>query len=316
MLMTNNGTQQRFDPEELRLRLVSSCLDSGIKNNWLAEDLTNAVESALAFQVDNGAVFTESGINSFLIKLLEDAGYPNVAENFRRKNRIASENITLSQELVENLFKIQLGTKDDDLAALTEKVLNACESLSLSDTSPALILELGRHYKNVDISVPKIKNLKLQNISASPWILPATEIISLLSSDTQKLIESNIIDIAGVSRLFPSLKINLKLEMLAKHYNLEPVITELVLFPYFDILTDGVNEIITRANRHFALNKDKRIKGDLPVYLRFSDIYSFSRKYLGVSTPGGEKFCRELAVMLAENLNYSVSIKGIKSDLS
>ena len=312
MLMGNDGTKHRFDSEELQSRLICSCLDSGIKDYWLAEDLTNAVENALAFQSDNGITFAEGEVNFFLIKILENAGYPNVAENFRRKNKISVENIILSQEAIKKLFKAQLGVKDVDVAHLSEKVLNACDTLSLSDASPSLILELGRHYKNIDISVPKFKNLNFQDISSTPWILPTAQIILLLSSDTKKLVDSSILDIAGVSRLFPSLKINLKLEALAKKYGLEPVITELILFPYFETIINGINEIITRVNRHFELNKEHRTGSKLPVYLRFLDIYGFSKKYLGAKMPGGEKFCGEIALMIAENLDYPVVIKGLK----
>jgi hypothetical protein len=312
MIMANDGTKKSFEAEELQSRLIRSCLASGIKDYWLAEDLTNAVENALIFQSNSGIVFSESEINSFLVKLLEDAGYPNVAENFRDKNKAITENITLSYNAVKKLFKTQLGLEGDDLTNLSEKVLNACDSLSVSSASPSLLLELARHYKKFDISIPKIKNLNYQDIALTPWVLSIPEILPLLSADTQKLIKLGLIDIAGVSRLFPSIKINLKLEILAEYYGLKPIITELVLFPCFDIVINNLNEIITRINRHFTLKEDKCLGKTLPTYLRFPDIYSFAKKYFGVHLPAGEKFCLDIAVMLAENLKYPVSIKGLR----
>jgi len=288
-------------------------MDSGIKDYWLAEDLTNAVESALIFHSNSGVVFSDPEINSFLVKILEDAGYPNIAENFREKNSIETENILLSYDTVKKLFKTQLGLKGENLACLSEKVINACDSLGVSDASPSLLLELARYYKKFNISVPKFKNLNYLNIGTTPWILSASEILPLLSPDTQKLIKSSLIDVAGISRLFPSIKINLKLEVLAQYYDFKPIITELVLFPCFDIVINSINEIITRINRHFTLKEEKIIEKTLPVYLRFSDIYGFSKKYLGVQLPTGEKFCKDIAVMLAENLKYTVSIKGIRT---
>jgi len=312
IVMANDGTKRRFEPEELQARLIRSCLDSGIKDYWLAEDLTNAVENALVFQSNSGIIFSESEINSFLIKILEDAGYPNVAENFRGKSKIISENITLSDDVVKKLFNTQFGIKDEDLTRLSEKVLNACDSLAVSSAPPSLLLELARYYRKSDISVPKLKRLNYMNVAATPWILPFHEILPLLSVDTQKLIKLGLIDVAGISRLFPSIKINLKLEVLAEYYNLQPLITELVLFPCFDIVIESINEVITRINRHFALMEDESIGKTLPVYLRFSDIYGFSKKYLGVRMPVGEKFCKDIAVMMAESLKYPVSIKGIR----
>ena len=313
MVMANDGTKRRFEAEELQSRLIRSCLNSGIKDYWLAEDLTNAVENALIFQSNSGIIFSESEINSFLVKILEDAGYPNVAENFCEKNKTVTGNITLSYDTVKKLFKTQLGLSGDILTSLSERVLNACDSLAVSSASPSLLLELARHYKRFDISVPKLKILNYQNAAVTPWMLPVSEILPLLSPDTQKLIKSGLIDVAGVSRLFPSIKINLKFEILAEHYALKPIITELVLFPCFDIVINSINEIITRINRHFVLQEDKSIGKTLPIYLRFSDIYGFSKKYLGVHLPAGEKFCRDIAFMLAENLKYPDSIKGIRT---
>ncbi len=314
MVIANDGTKIKFEPEELQSRLIRSCLESGIKDYWLAEDLTNAVENALKFQSESGVVFSESEINSFLTKILEDAGYPNVAENFRSKSSLITENITLSQESLKKLFKTQLGLKNEDSVKLTEKVLNACDSLAIETASPTLLLELARHYKKFDITIPKLQKPEIHCIKGTPWLLTVPEIIPLLSQNTQELIKSNLLEVAGISRLFPSLKISLRLEVLAKYYDLKPIITELTLFPYFDMLINGINEIITRVNRHFEVNNEGCPDKLLPTYLRFSDIYGFSRKYLGVSFPGGDKFCRDIAVMLTENLKYPVSIKGVKSD--
>ena len=311
MVMANDGTKRRFEPEELQSRLILSCLDSGIKDYWLAEDLTNAVENALLFQSNSGVVFSESEINSFLIKILEDAGYPNIAENFRGKNKIISENIALSYNTVKKLFKTQLGISGDNLTNLSEKVLNACDSIGASSASPSLLLELARHYKKFNIPVPKFKNHNHHSLTQTPWILPFPEILKLLTPDTCELVKSGLIEFSGVSRLFPSIKISLKLQVLADHYNLEPIITELILFPCFDIVIEGINEIIKRINRHFALNEDIKIDKNLPVYLRFSDIYIFSKKYLGVQMPSGEKFCKDIAIMMADSLKYPVLIKGI-----
>ena len=312
-IMANDGTKRKFEAEELQSRLIRSCLNSGIKNYWLAEDLTNAVENALIFQSNSGVVFSESEINSFLVKILEDAGYPNVAENFREKNETETGNILLSYNTVKKTLKTQLALKGNDLASLSEKVLNACDSLAISSASPSLLLELARHYRNFNISIPKLKNLNYRDIATTPWILPVSEILPLLSPGTKKLIKSGLIDIGGISRLFPSIKINLKLAILAEHYGLKPVITELVLLPCFDIVINSINEIITRIHRHLAIKEEKNIEKTFPIYLRFSDIYGFSKKYFGIQLPDGEKFCKDIAFMLAESLKYPVSVKGIRT---
>jgi len=313
MLRENDGTQKRFEAEELQSRLILCCLDAGIKDYWLAEDLTNAVENALIYQSETGVIFSESEVNTFIIKILEDAGYPNIADKFRAKSDVISDKCKVDIDSIKDLLRLHFGLLGKDLGQLTEMVINALESLSIKSATSCLVLELGRHYRNAKIAVPVYKHLNMENISNSPWVLQRSEIMALLSSNTTKLINLKLIDIAGVSRIFPSLKLNIRLEVLAEHYGLKPVLTELVLFPYFDEVIDSVNEIITRVNRHFSLKEDKFISGNLPVFLRFSDINSFSKKYLDIKFPSSDKLCKGIAVTFADNLSHHVLLKGFSS---
>jgi hypothetical protein len=312
MIVSNDGTKKAFDSEELQSKLINSCLVSGLKDFWLAEDLANAVESALVYQTDNGITFSESEINMFLVKILEDAGYPNVAANFKNNNTVLSEDVDISIENIYDIFKNNLGLKGSDLIKLSKKVYRACDSLEIEHSSLSLLIELGRYYRNKNINFSEFSKFGFANISGSSWILTRKKILPLLSDDTNDLLDMNMLDISGVSSLFPSIKLSIRMEVLAEHFNLIPILTELVLFPCFDLPINALNEIISSIKNYIlAHKKDYGIKEEIPVYLRFTDISNFIKKYFGVTSPSGEAFCKEIAISFAENLNFPVKIKGI-----
>ncbi|MCP4176702.1 MAG: hypothetical protein GY756_02960 [bacterium] len=312
MIVANDGTKKAFDSEELQSKLINSCLVSGLKDFWLAEDLANAVENALAYQTENGITFSESEINLFIVKILEDAGYPNVAANFKSNNTILTEDINVSIENIYDTLKNNLGIKGGDLIKLSKKVYRACDSLEIQNASLSLIIELGRYYRNKNINFSEFSKFGFANVSGSSWILSRKKILPLLSDNINDLLDIDMIDVSGVSSLFPSIKLSIRFEILAEHFKLTPILTELVFFPCFDIAIHAVNEIISSIKNYIlAHKKEYGIKQDIPVYLRFTDIHNFVKKYFGVTSHNGDAFCRDIAVSFAESLKFSVQIKGI-----
>lgn len=314
MVVNRDGTKTSFDPEELQAKLINSCIASGIKDYWLAEDISNAVESALSFQSENGIIFSDGEVNSFILKILEDTGYPEIAENFKKNNNIIADLIMVSNETVRKLFESRLGLKSKDLNIVSERVLNACDILHIKETEPSLLIELGRYYKTTDIKKPNIDTLRFNgSIAKSPWVLSQDEIHELISQETRFFVQKNVLSISGISNLFPSLKIDIRLEPLAQLYDLKPIITELILFPCYKQSADAVYEIISKSSKILKLKKiipDDKI---LPVYLRFSDIYSFAKEYLGARYPEADDFFwNSLAAGFVENINHPIFVKGIK----
>ena len=313
MIIGGDGSKKSFDSEELQGKLINSCITAGIKDFWLAEDIANAVESALSFQAENGITFSEAEVNSFILNILEETGYPALADNFKKGNRIAAESVAVNIDSVSSLFKTRFSLPDVDVRKIAEKVIRACDILNIDETNPQLIIELGRHYKNKEVKTPEFKPVYCNNMSNSPWIMTVEDVESLLSADTLYFVNSGFITLSGISGLFPSLKIDIKLEKLAEIFKLEPVITELLLFPCYRQPAEAVNEIIKKINEKLLSEKIISLEKKLPVYLRFIDILSFSRKYLGASSSSTNKFYLDtVAGGFVENLNYPVFVKGIK----
>lgn len=305
-----DGSKKRFDPEELQSKLTSSCRSAGMKDFWLAEDMTNAVENALHYQYERGVVFTETEINLFVEKMLEQAGYKEVSAKYRLLGNPEKEENLFSQETISKFLKTNLSFNNEESLITAKKVLRACSSLGIKAPSVGIILELAKYYKSITSGTQKFTPTKQPGRQISTLILQKKEILPLLSDKTNELIDYGIIGISGVSTLFPSIKIDIKFEALSKYYNLEGLLTELIFFPCFDITSEAINEIIPIVKNKLISHKE--ILQEIPIFLRFSDIYVFCKKFFGVKFPEGESFCRELVSAFIETLKYPVLIKGLK----
>ena len=310
MILMEDGSKKQFDPEELQNKLTTSCRSVGMKDFWLAEDMTNAVESALHYQAERGTIFTENEISLFVEKMLEQSGYKEVSVKFRMLGKPEDEEKLFSRETVSKFLKTNLNFNDEESLSTAKKVLRACSSLGIKNPPANLILELARYYKSTTPVTQKIVPTRRVGAQLSTLILQRKEILPLLSDKTNELMDCGIVDVSGVSTLFPSIKIDLKFEALSRFYSLEGILTELAFFPCFDIAAAAINEIIPVVKN--KLIDHKEILQEIPVFLRFSDMYPFCRKFFGVAFPEGESFCKELASAFTETLKYPVQLKGLK----
>ncbi len=315
MLVTQDGEKKAFVPEELQAKLIDCCLASGIRDFWLAEDVSNAVENTLTYQAGKGIIFSEQEINSFLIKMLNDIGYPEVADVFKENNKVVDQLLKVSKSTINNLLKNNLGLIDSNkLKKISQQVLETTKLIGITEAAPPLLIELGRHYKQEKIKIKTLKPIEKQATrKQASWKVSRSEMISMVSDQTKDLIGKKIIDVVGISNMFTSLKIDIRLKRLAEENSLSPIITELFLLPYFNSPANCINELISKVNNSLLENSEFLDNHDkLPIFLRFPDIHSFAKSFMGVNLPEGEKICREIAVSFAENLDFPVFIKGVQ----
>ena len=310
MILMEDGSKKQFDPEELQNKLTAACRSVGMKDFWLAEDMTNAVENAMHYQSERGVIFTENEINLFVEKMLEQAGFKEVSVRFRLLGKPVDEEKLFSRETISKFLKTNLNFNDEQSLAVAKKLIRACSSLGIKNPPANLILELARYYKSTISVTQKIGPTSSSGAQLSSLILQRKEILPLLSDKTNELIDHGIVDVSGVSTLFPSIKIDIKFEALSKFYNLDGLLTELVFFPCFDIAVVAINEIIPIVKNKLITHKE--IQQEIPVFLRFSDVYPFCKKFFGVEFPEGESLCKELALAFTETLKHPVQIKGLK----
>ena len=83
-VIDGEGLQQLFDPEKLQQSLQSSFIAAGNPDGYLAEDIALSVEAAMLDGARLGRFFTQSEVDAAVIRILENAGFAEVARIFQR----------------------------------------------------------------------------------------------------------------------------------------------------------------------------------------------------------------------------------------
>lgn len=306
-----NGTTKVFEPEEVQAKLVKSLIASGIRDTWIAEDISLAVEYSLG-ELGSAKVFTVPEIDSFVVKVLREIGMNDVADHYGTTQHTGLKTIALSKEKISDTVQRYLGLEGSELATTSEKVLKACSTLGLKEVLPSLILELAKHYHHKDFEeAAKLIAMPVSSSADEIWCLMAEQIIATLSEDTTEMIDAGILSVSGISRLFPSIRIDVNFAEFAAAFALNPPVTELAMLPYLDKLALALDEIVssTESLYYDALSLEKNTA--LPVYMKFTDTVLFATEWLGGEWPESARCLEDIIGLLVEMLNCQVNIRNL-----
>lgn len=305
MLIKPDGTQVEFDADELQSGIIRSCLAAGTRDVWIAEDIALSIEYALTMPANRERSFMVSDVNSLVIKILEETGYPEVAEEYRHHHSALGIQVSADYEIISELVARHLGLNGNRLADVADRVIDAAEKLDIETASPLLFIELAKWFKEQEALRQEIDLLHLPEMAApSPWQLVRHDIMAVLPENAVKMVEDKILNFAGVSQLFPALKIDFRLTRLVKCLNLELPLTEMAVIPHFHEVADAINAIYAAVMRLHCRLGDKQ--QELPVYLTVSDMSRFVCKQLLSKWPEAEPGCREMIVYLEEMLDFQL----------
>ena len=307
MVLRADGSQEAFDPDGLQVRLAKACLAAGRRDFWLAEDIANAIENALFFHRDQGTLVSDAEISFWATRVREEAGSPDVAECFREGNQVDDDSVPAMPEQAAKVLAGRLGLDAGELERLARRTCDALGKLGLAKASRSLVLELARQLRlpagaaDADFKLPSVPN-----IANSPWLLSRQELLAALPAEAASLVERKVLDFRGVSRLFPSLIVDLRLGELAELSGLRPLVTELSLYPRFKRPAAAMAEIVRLAREMAARSQGG---ADLAVYLRFPDMRHFAVHFLGLAFPDGQRVCADVAAAFAGHLDFPVRLK-------
>lgn len=300
MVLQTDGSRCAFDVEELESRIIRSFLATGFRETWVAEDLSLSIEYVLTQSQTGESTYTKADINTLVVKVLEGAGFIDVAEHYRRQNSRYDNEIKPDLMALNRVIGKHLGLSGEHLDTTSSKVQEACKQLGIDSSSPFLILELAKYYKS------KVSALKLDTpspsigpISTDDSVLQVSRdtIKSSLSSKTRELIDKKILNVSGISRLFPSVRIEFNIILLIRSTGLIAPLTELAVMPCFKIPADCISEIISMTRTLYEESTNQNTKSPpvpLPVYLKTIKVKEFSEEYLELGWPESEKTCHDM----------------------
>jgi len=297
-VIDSEGRQQLFDADKLKNALQEAFAASGNPNSYLSEDIACAVESAMMESFRSDRIFTQSEVDSAVNRILENAGCANVAQVFRRANSHLYIALDANELDANMLITRHLGINEPFAGTLAKKVVNALKKLNITSASPALYLELARHYEHANCEEIITGTAKAAN-AAGKILMTAAEAAELMPQSSRYLLEKKIIAISNVSAVYTNFRLSLDLARVAEELDLQAPVTALELAP-------KLYEAGEKAGMWLNLLCNHLNNKDIPLYLVLKNLDDFSIRFLGTTYPEGRLAALETASYFRNALGYPV----------
>jgi len=297
------GTRQPFDLEKLQHDLQLSFTAAGITEHWLAEHLLLILEEQLA---EGPAEIAETnqdiaGVDRLLIRILKDAGYPDVALDFAcRRGLTASEHGNPKRKpwdpgRLRTLLGERLQVSPNGAAALAEAVAEILTAARFVRASDSLILEIGEHV------LAERACQEREHAAPSPaggWLMPAGYWSAFFSAETARLMNAGVVKAHPLSKLFPVVRISFDAMQLARQLGGGHALTELEFVPAFRHGVSRAFEAVITLRNHAA---DTMPGTNRPAYLMVHGLGKVVRQRLGrTRQPDAEAMLSELNEIIRE----------------
>ncbi len=297
-VIDSEGRQQLFDVDKLKTALLGAFESAGNSNGYLAEDIACAVEAVMMESFRSERIFTQSEVDSAVTRILENAGYADVAQIFRRANSHLYISLDANKADTAMLITRHLGVQEPLAGKLAEQVVGALQKLNIASASPALYLELARHYEHC--TVPAAKPIpESANLTGGKLLLNSADAVRLLPGNMVELWEKKIITLSNVSRLYPNFRLSLNMAKLAEAVNLTSPVTELQMAPALYDAGEKTGMYLNILCEHLQTTA-------LPLYLILTELDIFAERYLGTSYPDGRLTALDMASLFRNALGYPV----------
>ncbi|HRU01269.1 MAG TPA: hypothetical protein P5239_06170 [Victivallales bacterium] len=306
-ISTEDGSREPFKPEELQSHIYHACIQCGIDDNWLSEDIALCVEY-LILEAGHKTEFSKEEILLFTSRILEETGYSNVALRLKRNCGLKNAgNFDFSNEGLFSFLKSS-GLFGDDyrhLENIVELLNSALSRLGIKNPEDELLIALAKHFHK-NYSSLTVESRKTQSVAL---IISKEELTETIISRVPELlgwIENGVIHFHPVSVLFPALKFSFSFAKFAELKGLNPPVTELAIMPH-------LSEIATLINDSFEvfeilLRQRNQKEKHLPLIMRLTDSIEFAREYL-LSDSGDDRIVREICNSLKDFISGELIIK-------
>ena len=257
-IVCEDGSSCSFDFDRLREKIENCCVKCGIKDSWFSDDIALSVEYVLHQLAAEGRKFSEPELDYYVMEVLEKAGLDKIAEQYREQassDSFISTDIKTIFDLISRNFKIS----PEETTRLSEKVFEVFEKIQIARTSPGFVIESARfffEYEKISPCPVQKKQTHTRDVVKpfdfkNPWVLKPEDIIPKLSPGCILHVNSGVLRPLPVSRLFPSIKIELDLIKLSEKNGLVPPYTEMLISPFVDALRPAIVEIAETSGKEY-----------------------------------------------------------------
>ncbi|MCQ2378729.1 MAG: hypothetical protein MJ016_05905 [Victivallaceae bacterium] len=291
-ILEPDGSRELFRVGELQNRLFGAFVAVGRSDSAaLAEDIALALERALTDCDRPGLIFGRGELDAAVVRLLENAGYPEAARFFSRRNVSSIVTIDTSAGTEISAFlQNHLACSPDRFHHIVDAVIAAAAGAGIREATPQLLLELARHYERECREVPL--DFRLPEIPR----FDRDALLPMLREETARLVSSGILRVGGVDTLFPSIRFYALLGEFAADMQWVPPVTELTVFPCLRTLGQRIEEIRGVIGR--ALNTPR----ELPCLLTLPDLPEFLGRFFQQERSGMKTLAAEVADAVASEI--------------
>ena len=295
LLLFPDGRSMPFDPAVLQERLAAALADYvDPKDRAVARDLASAVEMALLsrFRQEETPCINAETLDEMICRILAGAGFKSAADAFLRDSLLNGNDLArIPRARIRTFLEENLTLAGEALERIVEKVEHTMQSIGADDSSPALALELAKHF--LALSAKGI-TLPVETPDFTPdrafTVLPE-DLLEKLSPEAKNCFEKRILKIQPVNlKIFPALRISLRLSGLAAEEGLCPPITEMALQVGMLRIARIVDEVCLAADEIF---RARGCEAEVPakVLLHLADGSIFTHDWMDCTNPKAQEKC-------------------------
>ena len=289
-LKDSDGGITPFDPENLLTSLAGAFQSAGQTGEcYIADDIVLALEYTLRRAPRQELVFSEGEIDAAVIRILESSGFPEAAQAFRSSgSKEQLLQLSTTSAALQEFLSAHLGCSRERLVKISEKCSAALQQLNIEAASLHLILELARHYER-ETAEADLRRTGSEKESSNT-VLTRQDIAGLLPPDAAELLKNGVLQISGVSPVFPGIRFFFSMEKFALQHNFTVPVTELELYPAL-YRTAGILE-----NARKAISDRLALANTPPCLMTIPDMFDFLYRTVGCTK--ADTMAAELAGIL------------------
>ncbi|MBE6363476.1 MAG: hypothetical protein E7054_07470 [Lentisphaerae bacterium] len=289
-LKDSDGGITPFDPENLLTRLAGAFQSANQESEcYVADDIVLALEYTLRRAPRPELVFSEGEIDAAVIRILESSGFPEAAQAFRASgSREQLLQLSTTGAALQEFLSAHLGCSQERLVKIAEKCSTALQTLNIEAASLHLILELARHYERETAEADLRHAAPVKECANT--VLTRQDIAGLLPKESAELLKNGVLQISGVSPVFPGIRFFFSMEKFALQHNFTIPVTELELYPAL-YRTANILE-----NARKAISDRLALPEDPPCLMTIPDMFDFLYRMVGCTK--ADAMAAELAGIL------------------
>lgn len=297
LILSPDGRSIPFDPAELQTRLeklLSAYVDS--KELSITRDIASATEMILLNKFrdsEPGQTPCIKGevLDDLICRILIGAGFRKAAEEYRRETVANGGFVRIPLDRIRGFLEENLEIYGDSLDRIAEKVFHTMKSIGADDSSPQLALELARHFQSVAMGKVAFNITPPDFDPDKDCTIQPEQLIARLSPESRSFFEKRILMVGKINlKIFPALRLDLRLTGIATDGDLIAPLTELVLAPAFIRVARAADELCLVADELF---RQRGCEADIPVkiLLNLMDASVFTRDWMGCNSTESQERC-------------------------